>query len=84
MLQFGNEWESVWYPDVLGRKFGEEIGAAWGVMAQRVPPSSPSPRVPSGCGEGTPFANSSYSLDSGRAHYAAPDLIGGGLTSEYW
>lgn len=36
MLHFGIEWESVWYPNVPGRTFGEEIDAACGVMAQKV------------------------------------------------
>ncbi|WP_337288525.1 hypothetical protein [Candidatus Methylomirabilis sp.] len=36
MLHFGIERESVWYPDVLGRTFGDEIGAVCGVMAQKV------------------------------------------------
>jgi len=44
MLHFGVEWESVWYPNVLGRKFGEEVGAACGVIAQKVPPILTFPR----------------------------------------
>lgn len=38
MLHVGIEWESVWYRNALGRKFGEEIGAACGVIARKVPP----------------------------------------------
>ena len=44
MLHFGIEWESVWYPNVLGRTFGEEIGVACGVSAQKVPPILTFPR----------------------------------------
>ncbi len=57
MLHFGIEWESVWYPHVLGRKFGEEIGGACGVIAAKL--------VPAGFKRGAGIQNSSYSLDSG-------------------
>ncbi|CBE67803.1 protein of unknown function [Candidatus Methylomirabilis oxygeniifera] len=54
MLHFGVEWESVWYPHVLGRKFGEEIDAACDVI--------PATLVPAGFKRGGGIRNSSYSL----------------------
>lgn len=58
MFHFGIEWESAWYPNVQGWKFDEEVGAACGVVAQKVPP--PDPYLPPPGGRGR-----FYSLDSG-------------------
>ncbi|CBE67799.1 protein of unknown function [Candidatus Methylomirabilis oxygeniifera] len=64
MLHFGIEWESVWYPNILGRKFGEEIGAACGV--------TPAKLVPAGFRRGAGIQNFSYSLDSGSRPLRGP------------